>query len=180
MVEDVQSLEFDIWNGRAGLGRCSPQKIGVLKVRINSSEARKVRAYYSRSYTMTENTTSSFAADVLLSDDKPTWFPTRCKAKQSKPPKFPPDEDIELWLKHNAPLTFQQLADIRYSLYHRCSRADFAVVRAGDGQFDLTGRHSTLRVINDGARRNLLWKLRLLGRKRKWISALPRTKKPRK
>ena len=106
---------------------------------------------------MTENTfTSSFAADVWSSDDKPMWFRTRCKAKQSKPSKFPPDEDIELWLKHNAPLTFQQLADIRYSLYHRCSRADFGVVRADDDQFDLTGRHSRLRVINDRARHYLL------------------------
>jgi hypothetical protein len=152
----------------------------VLKVGINNSEARKVRAYYSRSYTMTENTTSSFAADVLISDDKPVWFRTRGKAKQSKPPKFPRNEDIELWLKHNAPITFQQLADIRYSLYHCCSRADFTIAKAGDDQFDLTGRRSTLRVINDEARHYLLWRLRLLGRKRKWISALPRTKKPRK
>jgi hypothetical protein len=129
---------------------------------------------------MTENTTSSFAADVLLSDDTPTWFRTRSKPKQSKPPQFPPDEDIELWLKHNAPLTFQQLADIRYSLYHCCSRADFAVVRAGDGPFDLIGRHGKLRVVNDKARHYLLWKLRLLGRRKKWISALPQTKKPRK
>jgi hypothetical protein len=129
---------------------------------------------------MTENTTSPFAADVLPSDDKPTWYPTRPKIKRSKPPKFPPNEDIELWLKHNAPLTFHQLADIRYSLYHRCSRADFTVAKVDDDQFDLTGRHSTLRVINDGARHNLLWKLRLLGRKSKWINALPRPKKPRK
>ena len=94
---------------------------------------------------MTENTTFSFAADVLTSDDKPVWFRTRGQAIQSKPPKFPPDEDIELWLKHNAPLTFQQLADIRYSLYHRCSRADLRLRNVGDDEFDLTGRHSTLR-----------------------------------
>jgi len=120
---------------------------------------------------MTENITSSFAAEVLPSDDK-QWYPARCKAKQSKPPQFPPGEDIELWLKHNAPLTFQQLADVRYSLYHRCSRADFAVVRADDDQFYLTGRRSRLRVINDRARHYLLGQLRLLGRRKKWISAL--------
>ena len=68
---------------------------------------------------MKENTTTFFTADILLSDDKPTWHPAKRKSKQSKPPKFPPNEDIELWLKRNAPLTFQQLADIRYSLYHR-------------------------------------------------------------
>ena len=129
---------------------------------------------------MPENTSISIATDVLPSDDKRIWFRTRCKAKQFKPPKFPPAEDIELWLKHNAPVTFQQLADIRYSLYHRCSRADFAVVQADDDQFDLTGRHSTLRVINNGARHCLLRKLRRLGRMKKWINALPRTKKSRK
>ena len=35
-----------------------------------------------------------------------------------------------------------------------------------DDQFKLTGRHSTLNVINDDARHYLLWKLRLLGRKK--------------
>ena len=130
---------------------------------------------------MTENTTSSFTADVLPSDEKSTWYPTRPKIKGPTPPKFPPDKDIELWLKHNAPLTFQQLVDIRYTLYHRCSRADFTVAKAiGDDQFDLIGRHSKLRVISDRARHYLLWKLRRLGRKRKWINALPRTKKPRR
>jgi hypothetical protein len=125
------------------------------------------------------NITSSFNAAVWSSDDKPVWFRT-CQAKQSKPFKFPPGEDIELWLKHNAPLTFQQLADVRYSLYHRCSRADFTIAKAIGDQFDLTGRHSRLRVINDRARHYLLGQLRLLGRKQKWINALPRTKRPRK
>ena len=49
-----------------------------------------------------------------------------------------------------------------------------------DDEFDLIGRHSKLRVISDRARHYLLWKLRRLGRKRKWINALPRTKKPRR
>ena len=131
---------------------------------------------------MTEKTTTtSFSiADVLPPDEKSTWYPTRPTIKWSKPPKFPPDKDIELWLKHNAPLTFQQLADIRYSLYHRCSRADFTVAQTFDDQFDLIGRHSKLRVISDRARHYLLWKLRRLGRKRKWINALPRTKKRRR
>src|SRR4051794_26734869 len=99
---------------------------------------------------MTANTTPSFIFKAHLLDDKPIWYPARPK----KPPKFPPDKDIELWLKDNAPLTFQQLADIRYSLYHRCSRADFAVVRVDDDQFDLTGPHSKLRVIS-GCRRGV-------------------------
>ena len=127
---------------------------------------------------MTENTTSSFVSDDRL-DDKPIWYPSRPQIKRPTPPKFPPDEDIELWLRHNAPLTFQQLADIRYSLYHQCSRADFTIAKAPGDEFDLIGRHSKLRVISDRARHYLLWKLRRLGRKKKWINALPRTKKPR-
>jgi len=75
---------------------------------------------------MPDNTSISIATDVWSADDKPMGFRT-CQAKQSRPPQFPPDKDIELWLKHNAPLTFQQLADIRYCLYHRCSRADFTI-----------------------------------------------------
>jgi hypothetical protein len=128
---------------------------------------------------MTENKTYSIVSDDPL-DDKPIWFRAGPKITWSKPTKFPPDEDIELWLKHNAPLTFQQLADIRYTLYHRCSRADFTVAKTfDDDQFDLIGRHSKLRLISNRARHYLLWKLRRLGRRRKWINALPRTKKPR-
>ena len=116
---------------------------------------------------MTEKTTTttfSIFDDPL--DDKPIWFRAGPKTTWSKPTKFPPDKDIELWLKHNAPLTFQQLADIRYSLYHRCSRADFTVAKAiGDDQFELFGRHSKLRVISDRARHYLLWRLRRLGRR---------------
>ena len=181
VVEDVQSLKFDIGIDRARYWVDVRRKKGALKVGINSSERHARCVLIIQGALICQKILLFiFATDVLPSDDKPMWFRTRCKAKQSKPPKFPPDKDIELWLKHNAPLTFQQLADIRYSLYHRCSRADFAVVRADDDQFDLTGRHSRLRVINDRGSTLFIGKLRLLGRKRKWINALPRTKKPRK
>jgi hypothetical protein len=128
---------------------------------------------------MNYNTNTAITADILLSDDKTPWHPVRKTIKREGPP-FRPDEDIELWLKHNAPTRFHQLADIRYSLYHHCSRADFTVANISDDQFDLTGRHGTLRVVSDNARRYLLWKLRLLGRKKNWISALPRTRNPRR
>ena len=128
---------------------------------------------------MTEKTTTTFSIFDDPLDDKPIWFRAGPKITWSKPTKFPPDKDIELWLKHNAPLTFQQLADIRYCLYHQCSRADFTVAKACTDQFDLIGRHSKLRVISNRARHYLLWKLRRLGRKRKWINALPRTKESR-
>jgi hypothetical protein len=98
------------------------------------------------------NEDTAFTADILLSDDKTPWHPATRSTKLQGPP-FPPNEDIELWLKHNAPLTFRQLADIRYSLYHHCSRADFTVANISDDQFDLTGRHGTLRIVSDNARR---------------------------
>jgi hypothetical protein len=126
---------------------------------------------------MTTTTISPSPADTLHNDDR-IWYQPHRKAKRTKV-NFPPDEDIELWLKHNAPVTFQQLADIRYSLYHHCSRADFTITNVSDDEFDLTGRHSTLRVISNDARKYLLWKLRLLGKERSWINALPRTRKPR-
>jgi hypothetical protein len=130
---------------------------------------------------MQNNATCDPFSEILLTDHEATWFPTTRKQKTKKPgsTKFPPDKDIDLWLKHNAPLSFEQLADIRYALYHHCSRAEFTVSMLADDQFKLTGRHSTLKLINDDARHYLLWRLRLLGRKNKWISALPRTKNPR-
>jgi hypothetical protein len=144
------------------------------KAPLNSSEARKVRANFTWSYSMNENINTR-SADISLSVDKRPWHPANTTTKRQGP-AFPPDEDIELWLEHNAPSTFQQLVDIRYSLYHQCSRADFTVANVMGDRFNLTGRHSTLRVVSDNARRFLLWKLRLLGRRMNWISALPRTK----
>lgn len=127
---------------------------------------------------MTENTDTVFTAEVLPSDDKSSWYPARNVVKPASPP-FPPDEDIELWLKQNAPKTFQQLADIRYSLYHHCSRADFTVTNVMDDEFNLTGRHGTLRIVSDNARRYLLWRLRVLGEENGWVGAIPKTRKPR-
>ena len=80
---------------------------------------------------MNDDTGIALTADILLSDDKTPWYPARRVVKPAGP-QFPPDEDIELWLKHNGPLTFQQLADIRYSLYHHCSRADFTITNIVD------------------------------------------------
>jgi hypothetical protein len=129
---------------------------------------------------MQDNSISGFIREILLSDNEPTWSPTNGRTTRSKrTPEFLPDKDIDLWLKHNAPLSFEALADIRYALYHHCSRAEFTVSMLADDQFKLTGRHSALNVINDNARKYLLWRLRQLGRKKSWINALPRTKNPR-
>lgn len=129
---------------------------------------------------MQDNSISPFIKEILLSDNEPTWSASNGGAKRTRLSEFPPDKNIDLWLKHNAPVSFEQLADIRYALYHRCSRAEFKIAVSGGDQFSLTGRYSTLEVVNDDARHYLLWKLRLLGRKNNWVRALPKTKNPRR
>ena len=123
---------------------------------------------------MHKNTTS----DISYSDTVTTRSPAPRTREIKKPgsPKFPLNKDIDRWLKHNSPITFQQLADIRYALYHLCSRAGFVVLKVFDDQFEITGRQSKLEVINNDARHYLLWRLRVWGRKNNWISALPRTR----
>jgi hypothetical protein len=128
---------------------------------------------------MSTNTFLTVTTSVMPPNENAYWSRSEIVGGRIKRPKFPPDADIEAWLKHNAPLTFQELADVRYCLYHRCSRAGFSVASNTDDQFTLFGRHSALRIINNKARHYLLWKLRLLGRKMGWIGALPETKKPR-
>ena len=56
---------------------------------------------------------------------------------------------------------------------------DLTVTRLSGDQFDLRGRHSTLRLRSDPAQNYLLRKLRLFGRKKSWISlALSPEQKP--
>lgn len=129
---------------------------------------------------MQDNSISPFIKEILLCDNEPTWSASNGRTKRTRSSEFPPDKNIDLWLTHNAPLSFEQLADIRYALYHHCSRAEFTIVTTGEDQFRLIGRYSSLEIVNDDARHYLLWKLRLLGRKNKWIRALPKAKTPRK
>jgi hypothetical protein len=126
--------------------------------------------------------TISPVTDVTEYDDKTTWHrPVYTVTKKKlKSPKFPPDEDINLWLKTNAPRTFDQLVNIRYSLYHKCSREPYVVTKKGDEAFTFTGRSGSLRVVSNQARKYLLWKLRSFGRNNGWIGALPHTKRARK
>ena len=95
------------------------------------------------------------------------------EARQSKPPsrtiKHPPETDIAFWLRGNAPLTFLELGDLRYCLYHRCSRADYTVTKTDKDDFDLRGRNSSLHIVSNKARRFLLWKLRILAREKEWV-----------
>src|SRR6516164_9838955 len=110
-------------------------------------------------------------------DARPTS--TKRKTKQSKPAGYAPDQDIDLWLDLNAPRTFDQLADLRYCLYHKCSRGAFKVERSLDDEFTLFGRCTLVRIISNKARRFLFWRLRQTGWKNNWIGAIPRTKSSR-
>jgi hypothetical protein len=92
---------------------------------------------------------------------------------------YNPDIDIVLWLTNNAPQSFQEMIDIRYCLYHRCSRAGFTVERQDRDDFRITGRCGTLHIISNKARHFLLWQLRILAREKRWRGALPGTKADR-
>ena len=94
---------------------------------------------------------------------------TRQSKRALRSVKYRPETDIVLWLAGNAPVNFQELADLRYCLYHRCSRAAFTVKRRDKDDFTLTGRHSSLHIVNNKARRFLLWKLRILAREQGWV-----------
>jgi hypothetical protein len=129
---------------------------------------------------MLEKTSPNSESQLIPPDEESAPTPLGRTSKRPKGQKYPPDADIDAWLRGNSPHKFQALADIRYCLYHRCSRADFTVTQKfSDDHFMLSGRHSELRIICNKARRYLLWKLRLLGREVGWIGALPRTRKPR-
>jgi hypothetical protein len=104
--------------------------------------------------------------------DEPARSTKQPKQRPKKPKTlggFQPDEDIHLWLRSNAPGNWQELKDLRYCLYHRCSRAGFKVNRSTKDHFKLTGRASSVIVVSNNARRYLLWQLRLLARKRGWV-----------
>ena len=102
--------------------------------------------------------------------------PSAPKPKRKTPQKHRPETDILLWLAGNAPVNFQNLADLRYCLYHRCSRTDFTVKRWDKDDFNLTGRSSSLHIVSNKARRFLLWQLRILAGERGWRGALPRSR----
>jgi hypothetical protein len=113
----------------------------------------------------------------------PTKLPVIANRPKSKrggdKPAFPPDQDVVLWLSENAPLNFDELIDIRYSLYHRCSAGGYRVKRVNDEELRIAGCNGPLNVISNQARRLLLTKLRELAKEKGWQGALPRTR-PRK
>lgn len=108
--------------------------------------------------------------------NQPTKEKKRQNTRREGKPKFAPAADVCLWLSSNAPLSFEELIDIRYCLYHRCSRAGYKVGSRREDEFELEGRHGRLQVVSDSARRLLLSKLRELAKEKGWQGALPRGK----
>jgi len=98
---------------------------------------------------------------------KPALQPTNDSiAKQTPSEKT----DIPLWLSNNAPRNVEELRAVRYTLYHRCSRAEFKVSEKQDADtFVLSGRNSSVHIVSNKARRYLLWKLRILARESGWV-----------
>jgi len=80
------------------------------------------------------------------------------------------ETDIPLWLSNNAPRNVEELRAVRYTLYHRCSRAEFKVSEKQDNDnFVLSGRQGSVHIVSNKARRYLLWKLRILARQAGWV-----------
>jgi hypothetical protein len=115
--------------------------------------------------------------DEVANVDERKVVPEPQQSKQTvKSTRYRPETDIVLWLGSNAPLIFQEMVDLRYCLYHRCSRAGYSVTKTDKDDFKLKGRHSSLHIVSNKARRYLLWKLRVLARELGWRGALPRTR----
>jgi hypothetical protein len=115
--------------------------------------------------------------DELPRSEQLTVPEGRQSKQAARKARYRPQTDIVLWLAGNAPANFQELANLRYCLYHRCSRSGFAVKRWDEDDFKLSGRSSSLHIVSNRARRYLLWKLRVLARERGWRGALPRSGK---
>jgi len=109
----------------------------------------------------------SYFEEFEQANVKPALQPTNDSiAKQTRSKKT----DIPLWLSNNAPRNVEELRAVRYTLYHRCSRAEFKVSDKQDNEtFVLSGRQSSLLIISNKARRYLLWKLRTLAREQGWV-----------
>lgn len=84
--------------------------------------------------------------------------------------KRPRKTDLHSWLSNNAPRDVVELKAVRYTLYHRCNRADFKVSEKQDkDNFVLSGRQTSVHIVSNKARRYLLWKLRVLAKKQGWM-----------
>jgi hypothetical protein len=90
------------------------------------------------------------------------WYRTKRKIQEMEASLFPPELDCDIWLRCNAVNSSEKLADLRYALYHGCSRGAFRISKTDGRHFEIAGEHSTLKVPNDGSRRYLISQLRKL------------------
>lgn len=128
-----------------------------------------MRARYMEPIMSAANTTTSSVLDLSPSGTAPPMHPLGAYIKWMTAALFPVELSVDLWLLYNMPVRKQQLTDLRYALYYRCSRAEFKVSRMQSEQFQITGPHSTLLVPNNASRREVLRKLRMLVRDRSII-----------
>ena len=98
----------------------------------------------------------------LLPSSGSPWYGTKRKIQEMKASLFPPELNCDVWLRCNGLNSSEQLGDIHYALYHRCSQGAFCVSKTDDRQFEIAGEHSTLIVPNDGSRQYLISQLRKL------------------
>ncbi|TFW53491.1 hypothetical protein CT676_41550 [Bradyrhizobium sp. MOS001] len=122
---------------------------------------------------MTSEAPDPFTNEITQASERVV---AKAKKQDCQQPTFAPDKDIILWLSENAPMNFDELIDIRYSLYHRCSRAAYRVKRMNDEELKIVGRQGSLHIVSNQARRFLLTKLRELAKENGWQGALPRLK----
>ena len=114
------------------------------------------------------STLADYFEELEPTNVKPPVPKSKSKILAQKP--RPEGTDIHLWLSKNAPRMMQELQDLRYTLYHRCSRAEFKVSDKQDKDtFVLSGRQSSLQIVSNKARRYLLWRLRILAREEEWV-----------
>jgi hypothetical protein len=110
---------------------------------------------------------ADYLDEFELANVKPAPQPRNNTLAKQTPSK---KTDIPLWLSNNAPRNVEELKAIRYTLYHRCSRAEFTVSEKQDGEtFVLSGRQGSVLIVSNKARRYLLWKLRILAREAGWV-----------
>ncbi len=109
---------------------------------------------------------------ILISEPDRQSALDQNKGSQQKAKKA--NTDISGWLAVNSPDNWDELVNLRYCLYHRCSRAQYKVKRIDGARFIITGPNGSLLIASEDARHFLLFKLRNLAREREWVGGLSR------
>ena len=139
----------------------------TFKTPINIAESRRCACLQTMEIFMNA-TLADYFEELEPANAKPPAPQPKSKTLVQKPRSE--RTDILLWLSKNAPRTVEELKAVRYTLYHRCSCADFKVSdKQDDETFVLSGRDGSVQIVSNKARRYLLWKLRILAREQGWV-----------